>query len=307
MRDRIVIMIPALNPPDEFVCYVEELLKNNLKNIIVINDGSNEKFNSIFKAIEEKGVIIINHKNNLGKGRAIKDGLKYVEENMKENYFGVITVDSDGQHLVKDVINVAKTLKENQEALILGVRDFDTKNVPPKSKFGNKITSNCFKILYGAKISDTQTGLRGIPKNLLQQFINIRGERFEYETNMLIDCILKKIEIIEKPIETVYMNNNKETHFRPIRDSIAIYWRLLNSFIKYSLVSIASCFIDLICFQILLLSLPINNKTALIVVSTIMARIVSSVINYLLNKKITFGSKKTVKNTLFKYYSLCIV
>lgn len=238
MKDKIIIMIPALNPPNEFIYYIEELLKNNLENIIVINDGSDEKLNSIFKTIEKKGVIVINHKNNLGKGRAIKDGLKYVEENMYDNYFGVITVDSDGQHLVKDVINVAETLKENQEALILGVRDFNTKNVPPKSKFGNKITSKCFKFLYGAKISDTQTGLRGIPKELYQQFINSRGERFEYETNMLIDCILKKTKIIEEPIETIYLNNNKETHFRPIRDSISIYWGLLNSFIKYSLVSI---------------------------------------------------------------------
>ncbi len=308
-KEKIIIMIPALNPSHQFIKYIDELIDNNFRNIIVINDGSATEFNTIFEAIKEKNIIVIEHEKNLGKGKAIKSGLEYLQSNDAYNdCLGVITVDSDGQHLLKDVINVANSLKENKDSLILGCRDFESNNVPPKSKFGNKTTSNFFKLLYGVKISDTQTGLRGISKNLFNQLINLEGDRFEYETNMLIDCILKKVNIVEVQIETVYMNNNKETHFRPFKDSVLIYWRILNSFFKYSLVSVISCIIDLTLFQILLLTLPIkNSKTILIVISTVIARVISSLVNYTLNKKVSFNSKNNVKNTILKYYALCII
>lgn len=177
-----------------------------------------------------------------------------------------------------------------------------------KVVFGNNITSSVFRILYGTKISDTQTGLRGIPSNLIEEFKRIVGNRFEYETNMLIECILNKIEIKEIPITTVYIDNNKGTHFKPIRDSISIYWKILNSFIKYSAISLISCLIDVSLFEIILVTLKINVKhSTLIIISTIFARIISSFINYILNKKISFNSKKNIKSTIIKYYILCII
>lgn len=150
--------------------------------------------------------------------------------------------------------------------------------------------------------------MRGIPTSLIEEFKEIAGNRFEYETNMLIECILNKIEMKEVSITTVYIDNNTGTHFRPIHDSISIYWKILNSFIKYSAVSVISCIIDIILFEIILLTLKIDvTHSTLIILATAFARIISSFINYTLNKKVSFKSKKNVKSTLFKYYMLCII
>lgn len=309
-NDKVFILIPSLNPTNDLIKYIDELIENNFKNIIVVNDGSKKECDEIFKAIEnKKECILLKHETNLGKGKALKSGLEYFKNlNNFNDFFGIITVDSDGQHLVYDVKKVAEKMKENSNSLILGTRNFLESNVPPKSSFGNKVTSSVFKILYGTKISDTQTGLRGIPNSLIEEFMHISGNRFEYETNMLIECILNKIEIIEVPITTVYIDNNSGTSFRPIHDSISIYWKILNSFIKYSAVSIISCIIDILLFQIFLMSLKFElSSTTIITISTVLARIISSLINYILNKKVSFKSKKNVKNTIIKYYVLCLI
>jgi len=305
----VIILIPALNPTMEFIEYVNLLIKNGFKNIVIINDGSDDKYESIFNEIDEHDEChIIKHEINEGKGKSIKDGLEYFKKLEGINEFsGVITVDCDGQHLIKDIIAISKKMNKDKKALFLGTRDFSRDDIPPKSSFGNKVTSNIFKILYGVKISDTQTGLRGISKSIIDNFISLSGNRYEYETNMLIECIKKKIEIVEIPIETVYIDNNSNTHFRPIHDSILIYWRILNSFFKYSIVSIISCIIDIIIFQIFLMILKIDvDRETLIIISTFLARIISSLVNYGLNKKVTFESNKRVSNTIVKYYVLCI-
>lgn len=150
--------------------------------------------------------------------------------------------------------------------------------------------------------------MRGISNSLIEEFINITGDRFEYETNMLIECILNKIEMKEVSINTIYIDNNSGTHFRPIHDSISIYWKILNSFIKYSAVSLISSVIDVMLFEIILLTLKIDiTHSQLIIFATVLARIISSLINYILNKKVSFKSQKNVKNTIFKYYVLCII
>ncbi len=310
LNKKILIMIPALNPSNNLEDYINELISNNFENILLINDGSDENHREIFEKLKlKKECTLIVHSVNEGKGKALKDGLKYFKELKNFNDFlGVITVDSDGQHLVSDVKKIAEAMEKNQNALILGARDFSEKNIPPKSSFGNKLTSNVFKVLYGTKISDTQTGLRGIPNSLIEEFSHISGNRFEYETNMLIECILNKIEMVEIPITTVYIDNNSGTSFRPIHDSISIYWKILNSFIKYSVVSIISCVIDLLLFQLFLMNLKFNlTDTAVIVIATVLARIISSLVNYILNKKYSFNSKKNVKNTIVKYYILCLI
>ena len=309
MNKKVLIIIAALSPKEKFMKYVNALIKNSFKDILIVNDGSTKEHDKIFEKLKlMKECTVITHDKNEGKGKAIKDGLKYfLQLNNIEEFSGVITVDCDGQHLIKDIKNIAQNMNNNQNELILGVRDFSKDNVPSKSSFGNKLTTKVLKVLYGKKISDTQTGLRGIPTKLVEQLINLPGNRYEYETNMLIECILKKINIIEIPIETVYIDNNSNTHFKPVLDSISIYLRILNSFLKYSAVSIISFIIDIVLFKVFfnLLKGVINNSA--IAVSTILARIISSLINFILNKKISFKSNKKISNTIIKYYALCII
>ena len=196
--------------------------------------------------------------------------------------YGVITADANGQYLLADVQKITDTLRENSDKLILGCRDFKTDGIPWKSKIGNSLTKTFFAFFCGVNVSDTQTGLRGIPFEALKIFIHIPGERYEYETNMLLECN-NDIQILEVPITTVYdSKTTHKTHFNPLKDSIAIYKVIM----KYSLSSILASVIDMLVF-----SLAIWQGCS-IWASTAMARIMSAFANFLLNKNVVFKACK---------------
>lgn len=312
MKYNVIPLIPAYEPDEKLTKYVNELINAGFKKILIVNDGSSEKCSKYFKDLEEKQeCIILKHDINRGKGQALKTGFKYYLENLSKEYDGIVTADSDGQHSVKDTINIGKIVEENknEKALILGVRDFNKENVPFTSKYGNKLTKIIFKLLYGKTISDTQTGLRGFTNPYLEECINIAGDRYEYETNMLIYATRDNIKIIETTIDTIYIEENKSSHFNPIKDSLKIYKLLFMNFFKFSFSGLVSFAIDWILFVIFSSYIfTFLDGTELIMVSTIIARIISSVINFILNKNIVFKfkNKGNTKVVLIKYYILCI-
>ena len=287
-----IILIPAYEPDEKLI----ELLKtiNEKKyDIIIVDDGSGEKYQKIFKACSNKAKII-SYKQNLGKGHALKTGLKYIKDTYQNNYT-IVTMDSDGQHKIEDATKILNKASENPYKLILGMRIRD-KKVPLRSKIGNTITKEIYKITTGVKVYDTQTGLRAFTDKLTDFFLSIEGERFEYEMNILLECAKNKIEIEEIPIQTIYIENNKHSHFNTIKDSYLVYKEI----IKFSLSSITSFIIDYILFAILSLT---TNK---IILSNITSRIISSTINYILNKNIVFKNKDSKLTTLTKYILLAI-
>ena len=158
----------------------------------------------------------------MGKGYSLKKGFSYCV-NTFNDIKGIITVDADGQHLVEDVERVYQKFFYNYNSLILGSRNFNGKDVPLKSRIGNKIMQNKIKSKIGIDITDTQTGLRAIPIDIVNNIIDIKGEKYEYETNMLLYCINSNINIMQVPIKTIYINRNKHTHFQALKDSLRIY------------------------------------------------------------------------------------
>ena len=302
--DDLALIIPTLEPNTTFIKVVCNY-KKYFNKIIVVDDGSGEEYREIFKEISDMGVVVLTHALNYGKGRALKTAFNYILNNYKD-IVGVITVDSDGQHLVKDALKCSDALINSENKLVLGSRNFDEDNVPLKSRVGNKLTRSLFKILCGISISDTQTGLRAIAINDIKTFLYTKGERFEYETNMLLDAKKYNIKFEEVPIETVYLNENKGTHFNPLRDSVEIY----KVFIKYLFVSLSSFLVDILFFMLFLNILSLFSDFSFImykiIVSTVCARIVSSLYNYLLNRKFVF-EKHDSKSFIIKYYILVII
>ena len=292
----IVILIPAYKPDKEIMLEFLEKLKNKFKNIVIVNDGSGEEFNDFFKNLENKNIPVLYHETNKGKGRAIKTGFEYILKNYS-NYIGTITADCDGQHTVEDIEKCAVKLKECPNDLVVGCRDFNDSNVPARSKFGNKLTRNIFKIFIGINITDTQSGLRGFSPKLMEIFLKTEGERYEYETNMLIDCKNFDINISEVTIETVYLNNNEGSHFNPIKDSLKIY----KLFFKYIIAAISSFVLDIVLFTIFVNIIPLEQK---IIIATVIARIISSTYNFIVNAKVVF--KKSSKLSIIKYIVLAI-
>lgn len=307
-----MVLIPALNPPKNLVDYVEELIEKGIGDILIVDDGSNGKSQYIFEKLSSlEEVEVLRNAKNLGKGRSLKNAFNYfLTMSNIEDYEGIVTADSDGQHRVEDVIAMKEAINQYPNSLILGCRDFDSDNVPPKSKFGNKLTKSVIKGLYGRKITDTQTGLRGFPKNIILDMIDISGERFEYETRMLIHTFEKNIPIDEITIETIYYDNNAETHFNPIKDSLKIYKVIFGSFFKYLLSSLSSFIVDIVFFQLFLLmfiGFGLTRGTVVITIATVIARIISSTFNFYINKNMVFNGEKRVRKTIVKYYSLCVV
>ena len=298
----IVIIVPSYKPDREIMIEFIQKLKSKFKNIVAVDDGNGEEYAQFFEYLKNEGVTVLKHHVNFGKGRGIKTAFNYVL-NTYPNITGVVTADCDGQHYLEDIIKCAEKLKENPEKLVIGTRDFNEKQVPFRSRFGNKITRWVFSTFVGIKITDTQSGLRAFGKNAMKTFLKTSGEKYEYETNMLIDCKEKEIEIAEVPISTVYIRNNSLSHFNPLKDSIRIY----KLFAKYIIASVSSFLLDILLYAFLVSLLPTVKWGGIteIVIATIIARLISSAYNFAINSKMVFKSKNN--NSLIKYLILCIV
>lgn len=294
MKD-VYILVPSYKPDPEIMDVFIKKLKKTFKNIIIVNDGSGEEYDDFFDKYKSD-TYLLKHVVNQGKGRAIKTALNFLL-NEHPDFKVVVTADSDGQHSVEDIKKCAEKAIKNPENLILGVRDFNQADVPKKSKFGNKITRNVFKIFIGLNISDTQTGLRAFSNKIAKTFLNTKGERYEYETNMLIDSKDLGIKIKEVIIKTIYIDGNIMSHFNPIKDSISIY----KLFVKYIVSALSSFLIDIILFSIII---GLFNNIE-ILIATIIARVISSIYNYTINKKAIF--KKSNKSSIYKYFILVII
>lgn len=295
----VIVVIPTLNPNEKIMNEFITRLKKSFSNILIVDDGCRDKSRKYLKSLEDKSIKVITHYKNYGKGRAIKFALNHVLNEYK-GIKAIVTADCDGQHTPEDILKVAKKTISNPNAYILGCRDFKKDNVPFKSRFGNVLTRYIFRIFIGIKITDTQTGLRGMSPKIAEMFLNTSGERFEYETNTLIECKEKDIPVIEEVIDTIYIDDNSETHFNPIKDSIRIY----KLFVKYIISAISSFVLDIILFAIFMKMLPSSIKYE-IVISTIFARVISSLYNYMVNSKLVF--KKSKKSSMVKYFVLVIV
>lgn len=222
---KYVPVIPCYNPPEVFSNIILELYSMGVRDVIIIDDGSDNK--RIFSIANKKGYTVIEHNTNKGKGEAIKSGIRYYRKHFINKYKGIVMIDCDGQHRVWDMDKVGQEMIHSDK-FTMGVRNFNIDGVPFRNKIGNKITSLVFKWMFGVYIKDTQTGLRGIPNRLIDTVLKIDGERYEYEISMLIDIVKMKEEIKEVEIETVYDNNEKRySYFNPFKDSYRIYKEMI--------------------------------------------------------------------------------
>ena len=203
-------------------------------------------------------------------------------------------------HTVHDIVSCSEQMAETGK-VILGSRDFSGEEVPPKSKFGNRITSFVFRLFFGMKITDTQTGLRAFPRQYVMTALEASGDRYEYETNVLVLLKKRSVPYEELKIETVYHDNNKGSHFRPVRDSIRIYSTLL----KYVGNSLASSLIDNLIFLILLHFLAPDGKKLFVFICCIISRTVAATVNFVINKKTVFGGEHN-KYTVLRYAAVAV-
>lgn len=303
-----IVLIPSLEPDGRLPVYIKKLREYGLSRIVIVDDGSGNDYQGIFKELEESGCTLLRHSINRGKGLALKSGYEYIKGNMPD-YTCIVTADSDGQHAPEDVYKLANVAECHPDTLVLGVRDFKKAGIPVKSFIGNRATSAIFAALYGKYLPDTQSGLRAFGPKLVERMLRIKGERFEYETQVLITFIRSKIPVLTIPIQTIYEDENRGTHFNAVRDSLKIMGILGADFMKFLSSSIACSFIDIGIAWALLdwLKPSMQGKDLLrIMIATALARSVSIAANYLLNKNMVFKNKEVAGSSLIRYLGLCL-
>lgn len=309
MKDlsNISVVLPSLDPDEKLAAVIDGLLEYGFSDIILVNDGSKPENLHYFLdlASQHPEIHLLHHEVNKGKGAALKNAFRWFLQN-RPGGFGVVTVDGDNQHHPADTRACCEHMLETGHT-VLGCRDFNQADVPARSSFGNKTTSLIFKIFVGMTISDTQTGLRAIPRSVLEELVNVYGDRFEYETNMLLAFKTRGIDFDEVKIRTVYIEENKSSHFRVIHDSWRIYKLILAYFFRYTLSSLASAVVDTVAYALLsrLLS-GILNGLALTAAAGITARVASSLLNFFMNQRLVFQTNVDTKKAMLRYYMLAL-
>lgn len=294
----MMIVIPAYQPDEKLAGVVEELLEKTDFSMVIVDDGSRAECQPLFEALEKKEhVTVLHHEVNKGKGAAMKTAFRYVYDRFPEEE-GVITVDADGQHLPSDVIRVVETFRRNKDALVTGSRRF-TGNVPFKSQAGNAITRLVFAASTGVRVYDTQTGLRAFSRDNIPKMLSLSGDRYEYEISQLLFCCREQIPIVEVPIETVYIEDNASSHFRALRDG----WRIYKMILMFVSSSLISFLFEYVLF--LVLSLVTRSWGQSLLISTAASRVLSSVLNYYLNKRMVFETDN--KTSFFRYAVLALL
>lgn len=296
-----VIVIPAYNPEEVLLEMVDKIIEALPEaDIVLIDDGSEERCKSVFEKLAYmEHVFIVTHAVNQGKGKALKTGFEFVLQHFPDKK-AVITADADGQHSL-DAIRMMIDSFCGDETIVLGSRNFTNINsnsdIPLRSKFGNRMTQWVFNHLCGIGISDTQTGLRLIPAALLPELLQLKGMRYEYETNCLLWCKEKGVGIKEIDIDTIYENGNESSHFNPFKDSLKIYSVIL----KYICSSLLATIIDYSVF------FGLSNFVGNVFVLTYVGRGASIIVNFLVNKKVVFKSNGDSIWQAVKYIILVII
>ncbi len=315
----VTVVLPSLDPDEKLNATVDGLLSAGFTDLILVNDGSGPDHLEPFRAAAARpGVTLLTHEANRGKGRAMKTAFAYLLKERPDSA-GVVTVDGDGQHRPEDVLVCAERMRA-EGAVILGCRDFDEPGVPWKSRTGNKLTSAVFRLFCGLEISDTQTGLRAIPRQYLPLMLQVEGDRYEYETEMLFALQREGVPFMEQRIGTVYLDDNASSHFNPVRDSLKIYRMIARElrrrksrgegrpFLRFLASSGAAFLLDYGLFTLLDFLMGARTGRGLrLFCATFAARAASSLFNFAVNRAVVFRSDAPVGRTLKRYYALCVV
>ena len=304
------VVIPAYQPDERLVTLVRALhreSRNHLE-IVVVDDGSDAACKPVFEALGGDA-LVLPHLVNQGKGAALKTAFSYIRAQRTRGV--VVTADADGQHTPEDILRVGYYVEEHPEKMALGKRTFKG-NIPWKSRVGNRLTQKIFAWCSGHEIQDTQTGLRGFATEYMPFLQNISGDRYEYEMNMLYEWV-RTYPVEELPIQTIYLNKNESSHFCPLKDG----WRIYKNLLKYSLreklislfkfggVSFLSFCIDYSIYSACATFLPLADAVRLIVANTI-ARGISGVFNFEMNRRVVFQKKGNVLRSGVQYLILAV-
>lgn len=301
---KVVLLIPAYRPSSSLLHVVGGVLAGDrvhaITAVVVVDDGSGPEFRDLFDSLERwEQVRVLRHARNLGKGAALKTGFNYALVTFPDAA-GIVTADADGQHSVPDILNVACIFRQDPEQIVLGVRKFASE-VPLRSRLGNILTRIVFRLFTGVSLADTQTGLRAWPRRYCMDSLLVRMNGYDFE----LECLLKVQEsnsdrsfaIRQVPIDTIYLDGNRASHFNPLRDSMRIYF----VFVRACGASMLTACIDSLMFSLAF------SATGNLAASMIVGRAVAIVVAFFMARNLVFRSSSSVMKSFGKYIAAAIV
>ncbi|MBO4848269.1 MAG: bifunctional glycosyltransferase family 2/GtrA family protein [Clostridia bacterium] len=302
-------VIPAYRPDAKLFDIIEGLSCGGVR-FVVVDDGSGAEFDALFDKLEKDHadcVTVLRYRLNCGKGHALKEGFAYIESVCSEDD-GILTIDADASHEIEGAKRVIEAWKASPDCLVIGSRRF-TNKVPFKNRLGMSITRSVFAVTSGARIHDTQSGLRAFSVKLIPELIKIGGERYDYEIAQLLHAAKQQIRMIEVPVPMDFTGGVRSSHFIQFKDS----WLIFRMIIVFMLSSF-SCFVIDYSLLLILASVFKHSRAAVEtaagefrlpvfgmlvdthMIALIIARAVSSFCNFILNRRIVFrtGSRAAI-------------
>lgn len=204
------VIVPTYNNQKTLKKVLDSIL-DFTTNVIIVNDGSTDSTSEILKSYSQ--LTQIHHPQNLGKGRALRNGFRKA---LELDFEYAITIDSDGQHFAADIPVFLEAIQDEPNTLLIGSRNMTQENVPKKSSFGNKFSNFWFKFETGIKLDDTQSGFRLYPLRLLPK--RFYTNKFEFEIEVIVRAAWKGIVVKNIPIQVLYDPAERVSHFRPFQD-----------------------------------------------------------------------------------------
>jgi putative flippase GtrA len=280
-----VVLIPAYRPDKVLAAAVETIAAGGIPAIIVVDDGSGPEFGEVFERVSAmEKVTVLRHTVNLGKGAALKTGIDFI----------LCTYPS--QHAPEDILKVCARFEQSPDGLVLGVRG-SRGRIPLRSRLGNQVTRHVMRVVLGHDLTDTQTGLRAIPRTLAARLLKVAASRYEFELEMLIAARHLGIRVIQEPIRTIYEPGNPTSHFRPLRDSMRIYFVLL----RFSFISILTATLDNLLFY------TVFRMSGSLIPAQVAGRLGAIMFNYPAVRKAAFHSDQRHRVVLPRYLLLVAV
>lgn len=292
-KEKIVILIPTIELSDNLVSLAEDLITNDFKNILIFT--KTEDKNENYKILVDKFKIdIFTYENEMNPLKTRVDVIlgKYPDSK------GTIVADAAGLYSVGDIEVIASALARTPSELILGVRRLKRDAGARRPSVGNRLIEAVFNKLEDKISIESDTSLRAFStKNL-----KILLENVEEETSALAVAKQSGIPFKTVPIYTDAAQEEERSYFSRIMDLIKVY----KTFFKFTASSLFSTIIDLGLFTLFVYLLRSTFPTSYIMVATILARIVSVVVNYTINNKLVFKRKKQKDGSFARYITLAI-
>lgn len=191
-----VVIIPVYNEEKVIKRVVRKMYKEGFKHIVVVDDGSTDE---TAREVKKTNALLIQHSINRGKGAAIKTGIETVR---LIGYKNIVTFDGDGQHNPKDIHNLIRYVYQGYD-VVLGSRFLVRQPVPVIKRIANYSANILTHLLYGIKVTDSQSGLRAYSKQACLS-LDTKSNRYEFDSEVIREIVHKHLKYIEVPIHVRY-------------------------------------------------------------------------------------------------------